>query len=302
MIYKSTVHIAFLGPKGSYSHIAAMQYANCHFDKMVEYSCQRFNDIFTLVECRYAEYGVVPIENSNSGLINEVCDLLLNTRLLLVDEITIPINHCILVNSNTDVNRIQIIYSHPQPVQQCSRFLKNFSTWKIVFCKSSAAAMEIVAKLNQSNLAALGSMQGGAFYGLHSLLTYNLSNYHKNTTRFIILKNTNIEVVNNSMAIKTMIIVSVNQQSEKFCEVLKILQFYNIKKTYLKPRVLSYSKSDNIIIIEMMAHINDIYIQQVLIELRKISCLLKILGCYQCKSSASIVRNYNNNKFIYYIK
>lgn len=299
MVCKSIVHIAFLGPKGSYSHIAAMQYANCHFDQIVACSCQRFNDIFTLVECRYAEYGVVPIENSNSGLINEVCDLLLNTRLLLVDEITIPINHRILVNSNTDINRIQIIYSHPQPVQQCSRFLKRFSTWKIVFCKSSAAAMETVAKLNQSNLAALGSMQGGAFYGLHSLLTYNLSNYQKNTTRFIILKNTNIEVVNNSIAIKTMIIISINQKSEKLYEILKILQFYNIKTTYLRPRVLSYSKSGNIIIIEMMAHINDTYIQQVLIELRKISCLLKILGCYQCKSTANIIKYYNKNKFIY---
>ncbi|WHL24921.1 MAG: prephenate dehydratase domain-containing protein [Candidatus Blochmannia vicinus] len=297
MIYKSIVHIAFLGPKGSYSHIAAMQYANNHFDQVIEYSCQKFNDIFTLVECCHAEYGVVPIENSNSGLINEVCDLLLNTRLLLVDEITIPINHCILVNNNTDINKIQIIYSHPQPVQQCSRFLKHFSAWKIVFCESSAAAMETVARLNQSNLAALGSMQGGAFYGLHSLLTYNLSNYQKNTTKFIILKNTNIEVINNSIAIKTTIIISINRQSERLYEILKILQFYSIKTTYLKPRFLSYSKSDNIIIIEMMAHINDIYIQQVLTELLKISSSLKILGCYECTSTANIIRNSNKNKF-----
>ncbi|WP_331828372.1 prephenate dehydratase domain-containing protein [Candidatus Blochmannia sp. SNP] len=287
MIYKSIVHIAFLGPKGSYSHIAAMQYANCRFDQVIECSCQRFNDIFTLVECRHAEYGVVPIENSNSGLINEVCDLLLHTRLLLVDEITIPINHCILVNNKTDINQIQIIYSHPQPVQQCSKFLKYFSAWKIVFCESSAAAMETVAKLNQSNLAALGSMQGGAFYGLHSLLAYNLSNYQKNTTRFIILKNKNIEVINNSIAIKTTIIISINQKSEKLCEILKILQFYSIKTTYLKPRFLSYNRSNNIIIIEIMAHINDIYTQQVLIELRKISSSLKILGCYQCTSTTN---------------
>ncbi|WP_236840108.1 prephenate dehydratase domain-containing protein [Blochmannia endosymbiont of Camponotus nipponensis] len=283
MISKSIVHIAFLGPKGSYSHIAAMQYAaNRSFDQVIEHSCQKFNDIFTLVEYHQAEYGVVPIENSNSGLIDEICDLLLNTQLVLVDEITIPIKHCILVKNHTDINQIQIIYSHPQPAQQCSKFLKNFSTWKIIFCKSSAVAMKIVATLKQSNLAALGSIQGGTLYGLHSLLTYNLSNSHKNETKFIILKNKNIEVLSNSIPIiKTILIISINQRSEKLYEVLKILQFYNIQTNYLRPRLSLDNKSKGIIIIEMMAHINDTYIHQILKELQKISHSLKILGCYQ---------------------
>ncbi|URJ24613.1 prephenate dehydratase domain-containing protein [Candidatus Blochmanniella camponoti] len=294
MIYKSIVHIAFLGPKGSYSHIAAMQYAsNRHFNQVIEHSCRRFDDIFNLVECDHAEYGVVPIENSNSGLIDEVGDLLLNTRLLLVDEITIPIKHCILVNNHTDINQIQIIYSHPQPVQQCSEFLKHFSAWKIVFCESSAVAMETVSKLNQSNLGALGNKQGGQFYGLHSLLTYNLSNSHKNTTRFIVLKNTNIAVFNHSIATKTIFIISIKGQSEKLCEILKVLQFYNTKITYLRPRLLSYERPRNIIIIELMAHINNVYIQHILIELQKIAYSLKILGCYQVTPLTDVIFHYN---------
>ncbi|URJ24099.1 prephenate dehydratase domain-containing protein [Blochmannia endosymbiont of Camponotus sp.] len=294
MIYKSIVHIAFLGPKGSYSHIATMQYAsNRHFNQVIEHSCRKFDDIFDLVECDYAEYGVVPIENSSSGLIDEIGDLLLNTRLLLVDEITIPIKHCILVNNHTDLNQIQIIYSHPQPVQQCSEFLKHFSEWKIVFCESSAVAMKIVSKLNQSNSGALGSMQGGQIYGLHALLTYNLSNSHKNTTRFIVLKNKNIAVFNHSIAAKTILIISIEKQSEKLCEILKVLRFYNTKITYLRPRLLLYEKSKNIVIIEMMAHINDIYIQHILIELQKIAYSLKILGCYQVTPPTDAIFHYN---------
>ncbi|URJ23066.1 chorismate mutase [Blochmannia endosymbiont of Camponotus sp. C-003] len=280
MIYKSIAHVAFLGPKGSYSHIAATQYASRHFDQVIEYSCQRFDDVFTLVECDQAEYGVIPIENSSSGLIDEIGELLLNTRLLLVDEITIPVNHCVLVNNHTDINQIQIIYSHPQPVQQCSKFLKCFSEWKIVFCESSAVAMETISKLNQSNLAALGSIQGGKFYGLNSLLTYNLANSYKNTTRFIILKNKNVVVINCSIARKTVFMVSIEGQSEKLYEILNVLQFYNTHTTYLRARLLSYERLKNIVIIEMMAHINNIYTQQIFSELQKIAYSLKILGCY----------------------
>lgn len=195
MINKLITHIAFLGPQGSYSHTAAIQYANQYFHKIIEHSCKKFSEIFTLVEHQHVEYGILPIENSNSGLIDEVCDLLLDTKLMLVGEITIPIKHCILVNHHTStIHQIQIIYSHPQPIQQCSKFLKYFSSWKIILCESSAVAIETVAKLNQSNLAALGSIQGGNFYGLRPILSHNLSDLPVNTTRFIILKNTNIKM------------------------------------------------------------------------------------------------------------
>lgn len=189
---KSITHIAFLGPKGSYSHIAARRYANYYFDHTIEYSCQNFEDIIYVVENHQAEYGVLPIENSNSGLINEVYDLLLKTHLILIGDITIPIQHRILVNNyNTSLQQIQTIYSHPQPIQQCSKFLKNFSSWKIILCKSSSVAIKTVAYLNQPNIAALGSTQGGIIYGLYPLLFSPtiISNYPYNFTRFIILKN-----------------------------------------------------------------------------------------------------------------
>lgn len=192
MVNKFTTHIAFLGPQGSYSHAAAVQYIHQNFfnsNKIIEHSCKNFNEIFTLVETCRAEYGILPVENSSSGLINEVYDLLLHTKLILVDEITIPIKHCVLVSNYTStINQIQTIYSHSQPVQQCSKFLKYFSSWKIILCESSAVAIKKVAKLNQSNLAALGSIQGGNFYGLRPILSYNISDQPKNTTRFIILK------------------------------------------------------------------------------------------------------------------
>lgn len=281
MISKSIItRIAFLGPQGSYSHTAAIQYAHRYFYKIIEYSCKKFSDIFKLVEHHHVEYGILPLENSSSGLIDEVCDLLLNTKLILVGEITIPIEHCLLANQHTSINQIQIIYSHLQPIKQCSNFLKYFSSWKIILCESSSVAIEKVSKLNQSNLAALGSIKGGAFYGLHPILSKNLSNQSKNTTRFIILKNKNIEITDNTAAKKIVLIILIDRQSNKIYKIFKILRSHNIKINYLKPKLLLYTKSENAIILEIIAHLNNKHTQQALTKLRKISNFLKILGCY----------------------
>ncbi|URJ25259.1 prephenate dehydratase domain-containing protein [Candidatus Blochmannia ocreatus (nom. nud.)] len=285
MVSKSTVRVAFLGPKGSYSYIAAMKYSDIYFEKIVQYSCCRFYDIFTLVESCCVEYGIVPIENSSTGLINEVCNLLLNTSLFLVGEITIPIKHCILVDSCVDINHVQTIYSHPQPIIQCSEFLKKyFSIWKIIFCESSAAAMKTVSELNQFNLAALGSMQGGKYYGLHPLLKSNISNCQKNMTKFFILRKKNFIHIKNSINIKTIIIVSINKKSEKLYEIFKILEFYRKKVNYLRTKIVWRNQlNKTIAIIDITTCIYDVYMKQILIILKNIVDSLKILGCYSIR-------------------
>lgn len=281
MLNKS-IRIAFLGPKGSYSHIASIKYANYFLNKTIECSCKNFSDILNLVECRYAEYGVLPIENSNSGLIDEVCDLLLTTRLILVGDITIPIEHYILANNTTSLNQIKIIYSHPQPVQQCSKFLNYFSKWKIILCESSSVAIKTVAHLNQPNIAALGSIQGGKFYGLQPLTLPQkiISNCYINKTRFIILKNTNFFIINTKIFEKIMITISIDQKLKKLYSILKILRFYNIKINFLRLRTLFCNSSENIIIIEITGSLFHPYTQQALINIQNIPCSLKILGCY----------------------
>ncbi|CAD83698.1 prephenate dehydratase [Candidatus Blochmanniella floridana] len=281
----SRIHIAFLGPKGSYSHIAAKKYANYHFNKITEYSCQNFSDILHVVENNQVDYGILPIENSNSGLINEVCDLLLTTHLILIGDITIPIQHRILVNNyNSSLKQIQTIYSHPQPIQQCSNFLKKFPHWKIILCESSSIAIKKVAYLNQPNIAALGSTQGGIIYGLHPLLLspYIISNYPLNSTRFIILKNENLLFTNTTAILeKIMLIISIDTKLNKLYSILKILQFYKIKINFLRLCCsLLPNNTTNSIILEITAHFHHTYTQQALIKIYNIAYSLKILGCY----------------------
>lgn len=143
-----SARIAFLGPKGSYSHLAARQYAARHFEQFIESGCLKFSDIFNQVETGQADYAVVPIENTSSGGINDVYDLLQHTSLSIVGEMTVPIDHCLLVNAGATLDTIETVYSHPQPFQQCSQFLSHYPQWKIEYTESTSAAMEKVAQAN----------------------------------------------------------------------------------------------------------------------------------------------------------
>lgn len=99
----NSARIAFLGPRGSYSHVAARQYSARHFDHMTEFSCSKFRDIFELVENGQADYGMLPLENTSSGAINDVYDLLQTTPLSIVGELRLPVNHCLLTIPGADI-------------------------------------------------------------------------------------------------------------------------------------------------------------------------------------------------------
>lgn len=277
-IDRSSAHIAFLGPKGSFSHLAARQYSARYFEQIIEYSAQNFAEILKLVKTGQVEYGILPIENSISGSINEVYDLLQHTNLFLVGEIAIPIDHCVLINGTTDLDHIEIIYSHHQPFQQCSQFLEGFPHWKFEYCASTAAAMEKVAQLNCISAAALGSAQSGALYGLR-VLENNIANQQTNHTRFIILASKAINVAQQVPA-KSTLIISTGQQSNPLVEILLILRTHGILMTHLESRLIHAKTHEKIFHVDVQANLHSVKMQKALQDLQAITHSIKILGCY----------------------
>ena len=120
---KPVARVAFLGAKGSYSHLASRDYFSRKNTELVELNCDQFKEVIKTVESGHADYGVLPIENTSSGSINEVFDLLQHTTLHIVGEITQPIEHCLVATKEIRLENIKTLYSHPQPHQQCSEFL-----------------------------------------------------------------------------------------------------------------------------------------------------------------------------------
>ena len=273
-----SARVAFLGPKGSYSHLAARQDAARHFEQFIECGCLKFQDIFTQVETGQADYAVLPIENTSSGSINDVYDILQHTSLSIVGELTNNIDHCVLVAADTDLSQIQTVYSHPQPFQQCSQFINRFPHWKIEYCESTAAAMEKVAAANSPHVAALGSEAGGALYGLQ-VLEHNLANQQQNITRFIVLARKAIEVTEQVPA-KTTFIMATGQQAGALVEALLVLREHGIIMTKLESRPIYGNPWEEMFYLDVQANMNDAAMKAALKDLQAITRSQKILGCY----------------------
>ena len=283
----SSANIAFLGPKGSYSHSATRRYASTHFDQLTESSCSTFKDVFEKVESKIVDYGILPIENSSSGSINEVYDLLQKTNLHIIGELSLPIDHCVLAIPSAKLEQIDTIYSHPQPFQQCSNFLENYPHWKIVYCDSTSSAMETVAKLNQPNIAAMGNKDGGELYGLQ-VLEHNFANQKENITRFIVLARDPIEV-SEQIPAKTTILMKTGQQAGALVDALSVLRNHNIVMTKLESRPIHGTPWEEMFYIDLQGNVHDYEMQVALKELAAITLYTKVLGCYPSDSITAIM-------------
>ena len=273
-----SARVAFLGPKGSYSHLAARQYAARHFEQFIESGCAKFADIFNQVETGQADYAVVPIENTSSGGINDVYDLLQHTSLSIVGEMTITIDHCVLVSGTTDLETIETVYSHPQPFQQCSKFLNRYPHWKIEYTESTSAAMEKVAQANSPRVADLGSKAGGMLYGLQ-VLEHIEANQSQNITRFVVLARKAINV-SDQVPAKTTLLMATGQQAGALVEALLVLRNHNLIMTKLESRPIHGNPWEEMFYLDIQANLESPQMQKALKELGEITRSMKVLGCY----------------------
>jgi chorismate mutase/prephenate dehydratase len=270
--------VSFLGAKGSYSNLASRNYFSKKQTKLVEISCSTFRDVLSVVETGNADYGVLPIENTSSGSINEVYDLLQHTSLSIVGEITQPIEHCLLTAVDTSLDNIDTLYSHPQPHQQCSEYLHSMGNITQEYCSSTAEAMKMVAKLKQPNIAAIGNASSGELYGLTPLKT-NIANQQENFTRFIVVARKPVEVTSLIPA-KTTLIMSTAQKAGSLVECLLVLRNLNINMTKLESRPVIGNPWEEMFYVDVEVNLKSDVMQEALEELTRLTRFIKVLGCY----------------------
>jgi len=274
--------VAFLGAKGSYSYLASHRYFSRRVERIIEMGCTTFDKIIKTVESGQAEFGMLPIENTSSGGINEVYDLLQHTTLSIVGELTQPVEHCLMTAVDSSVAQIDTIYCHAQPYQQCSNFLLALNNVKFEFCDSTAAAMEQVAKLNQPNVAVIGSQEGGTLYQLHAIQT-SIANQQENHSRFIVVARKAVEVAVQIPA-KTTFIMSTHHRSGSLVDALLVLKNNQINMTKLESRPIQGNPWEEMFYIDVEANVHSPNMQKALTELNEIAKQIKVLGCYPSES------------------
>lgn len=174
--------IAYLGPEGSFTH----QAAESRFGAMSEYlSMSSISSVFKSVESRRAKYGVIPIENNTDGVVGETLDLLGESQLKIVAEISFPIHHS-LATKCENLKSIKKIYSKDIAFGQCRNFLNeyNLSNVELIPVESTAKAASISAK--ELSSGAICSHIAAKLYSL-PILFHDIEDSHSNRTRFIII-------------------------------------------------------------------------------------------------------------------
>jgi chorismate mutase / prephenate dehydratase len=279
---KQQYGIAYLGARGSYSYLAASRYCQRRQVEMLDFGCKNFDEIVQAVESGHADYGFLPIENTSSGSINEVYDVLQHTSLSIVGETTIEVSHCLLARPGTRKEDITTVFAHPQPISQCSRFLSKHPEIKLEYCSSTAEAMEKVQSSKEAGSAAIGSIEGGALYQLDAV-EKDLANQKINQSRFIVVARKAVAVPEQLPA-KCTLIMATGQKTGALVDALLVLKDHNINMSKLESRPIPGTPWEEMFYLDVDANLASAEMQAALRELERSTRFIKVLGCYPCET------------------
>ncbi len=180
---KKKPKVACYGYQGSYSEEAA--------EKVFGIECEReyvssFSEAFKKIEEGIADYTVLPIENSSTGVISEVLDTLAEKGLYIVGEEYVSIKHCLIGTSDAEKDKIKKIYSHGQGFMQCREYIDKMGEVECVPHYSTALSAKYVAELNDKSICAIASERTAKMYGL-KVIDRNINTVDCNTTRFVVI-------------------------------------------------------------------------------------------------------------------
>jgi chorismate mutase/prephenate dehydratase len=263
--------IAYLGPEGTFTHLAAIKY----FGSFAKFEPEEsIKSIFESVEKGLSKFGVVPIENSNEGTVTYTLDMFTQYEVKISGEIIIPITHHLL-SLTGEKEKIKKIYSHPHAKAQCREWLsKNMPNIPLYDVSSTAEAAK-QASLDEE-VAAIASEFAASIYGL-KFIAKHIEDYKNNYTRFFILSK---NFPNKTGSDKTSIMFSLQDKPGALYNALKPFKDANINLTKIESRPAKMRKWEYIFFVDFIGHIEDEEVQKTLEKIKSFCIELVHLGSY----------------------
>lgn len=188
-VHKPT--IAFQGEPGAFSEDAAIELLGPEVIDAIELKpCRTFDDLFASIDAGYADYILVPVENSLIGTIQPAVDLFQESSLAVVGEVAIPIRQHLIGCPGSLFEEIEIVESHPAALAQCRRFFAAEPQIKPVETDDTAGSVARIIQRGDRSSAAIAGMRAAELYG-GSILRRNIEDSHDNQTRFLLLAREN---------------------------------------------------------------------------------------------------------------
>jgi chorismate mutase/prephenate dehydratase len=268
---ESPIHVAFLGPVATFTHIAAVR----QFGSGAQFVPQAdIAAVFHEVETDNADYGVVPVENSTEGVVNYTLDKFVDSRLQICSEVIIPVTHHLL-SAEGSVGRVKRVYSHPQALAQCRRWLMlNLPGAELKEVESTAGAAQRI--VSERNAAAVASEFAAEMYGLN-VLSRNIQDQTRNYTRFLVIGSHPSPKTGND---KTSIVFVAKDRVGVLYELLKPLSDAGINLTKIESRPQKTKAWEYLFFVDLDGHLADRKVASALERLHKKCDFFKILGSY----------------------
>ena len=265
--------VVFQGTDGAYSQAAMHKF----FSKDVNsFHVQTFRDAMEAIEEGSADFAVLPIENSSAGMVSEMYDLLEEFENYIVGEVILSINHYLVGTENTTLESIERVYSHPQALMQCSKFLDRHGSWQQIGAANTAVAAKKILNENDPTQAAICSEHAAEIYGL-KILEEKINHNHNNSTRFIVVTNQKIFL---KKAQKISICFEVAHESGSLYHLLSHFIYNDLNMTKIESRPIEGKTWEYRFFVDFEGNMGDAAVKNAIRGLREESKSLKILGNY----------------------
>jgi chorismate mutase/prephenate dehydratase len=276
--------VAFQGIEGAYGELAGRQYFAPYLDHTLFVGVATLEQVVNTVEDGDADYGLLPVENTTAGSINEVYDLLSCAQLSIVGEEVLRVEHCLLALDEVPMANIRQIYSHPQALAECMKFVSQLPNCQALPYADSAMAVKKVREEKDPGLAAIASEEAGRIYGL-KVLRRNIEDQQNNFTRFLVLakKPSTIDL---RIPCKTSLLMATSHEEGSLLKALSLLHEHKINLSKLESRPIPGMPFQYLFYIDFEGNIAEGRVAEALGRLRSATTSLKVLGSYPAQHRA----------------
>ncbi len=270
------LRIAYLGPQGSYSHLAAVE----KFGSSVEYEpVTNIRGVFDEVAHEHADFGLVPIENSVGGGVIDTLDALVETDVQVCAEINRVIHHNLLANCRLE--QIERVYSKPEVFAQCQRWLSETNLFgKTIPVASTSKAAELAN--HEDGSAAIASTLAAELYAL-KIICANIEDNAKNTTRFFVI---GLKPSRPTGDDKTSVVFTTKDEPGALVSVLDAFRQEGVNMSFIQSRPSKKRNWEYYFFGDLKGHQSEAAIQEALVAARKHCLRLHVLGSYPRASEA----------------
>lgn len=264
--------VAYAGVKGAFSQIVASRMFPA--EKKLNYT--NFEDVFKAVVNKDAQYGIIPFENTNSGLVGEVLDALLEYPVYIQQVVDQRVEQCLLGVENATLKDVEWVYSKDQALAQSKVFLKGLNVQTVAY-PNTAMAAQYVASQNDVRKAAIGAKENADLYGL-KILAENIEENISNTTRFIV-----IGLEPQTQGNRFSVCLIVKHQSGALARIIETIAQHGLNMQSIQSRPIKNRPFEYFFFIEMDGNLEMENTRECLKDIKKVTQSVKYLGTYSLK-------------------